>query len=109
MENTVTKEMLSELKDMCDFIINSGYEIRTYNFRTITFHGASGYVFSNKAESLEHSLKNIVIYKEDPIDNIYKYISEKVENLKELMSIKDGSIFAKENVELFNYIESKSE
>lgn len=98
---------MSELKEMVDLIIDSGYKIRTIDFRETTGY-SSGRTTSGRLHCLMEDLKDITIYKEDDIDITYNYIKGKYKSLKELLSIQDGSIFTKENNELFDYINRKT-
>lgn len=98
---------MSELKEMVDLIIDSGYKIRTIDFRETTGY-SSGKIISGRLNCLMEDLKDITIYKEDDIDTTYRYIKGKYDSLKELLSILDGSIFTKENNELFDYINGKT-
>ena len=97
---------ISELKEMVDLIIDSGYKIRTIDFRETTGY-SSGRTTNGRLNCLMEDLKDITIYKEDDISITYNYIRGKYKSLKELLSIQDGSIFAKENNELFDYINGK--
>ena len=98
---------MSELKEMVDLIIDSGYKIRTIDFRETTGY-SSGKITSGRLHCLMEDLKDITIYKNDDINITYNYIKGKYDSLKELLSIQDGSIFTKENNELFNYINGKT-
>ena len=98
---------MSELKEMVDLIIDSGYKIRTIDFRETNGY-SSGKIINGRLHCLMDNLKDITIYKEDDIDTTYRYIKGKYKSLKELLSIQDGSIFTKENNELFDYINGKT-
>ncbi len=98
---------MSELKAMVDLIIDSGYKIRTIDFRETNGY-SSGKIISGRLHCLTEDLKDITIYKDDDIDITYRYIKGKYDSLKELLSILDGSIFTKENNELFDYINGKT-
>ena len=108
-ENLSTEYKMEELKEMVDFIIDNGYEIKTKDFRE-PFLSCSigGKYFPNRIEALKDDLLDITIYRNDDIQKTYTYIVGKYKSLKELLSIQDGSIFSKENNELFDYIKSKT-
>jgi hypothetical protein len=96
---------MEELKEMADLIISNGYKINILDFKCTS--GQGNVFISGKTQSLEHSLKDIYIYKEHSTDITLTYLRNKVKDLKELLAIKDGSIFNQEIIELQKYIELK--
>lgn len=96
----------TELKILTDILIDAGYKINIYDFR-YTLSNNGSVMITDRVASLEYSLNNIAIYKEDTTDKVITYLREKVSDLQKLKAIKDNSIFNQDIVELQNYIDSK--
>lgn len=95
---------VEQIKEMIDFITENGYHVGVLDFRPITYNSSGdGKIISDVKEMLKHELKEITIYKEDSIDKTQMYLQGKVNTLKKLIAIEDGSVFYKESVEICDY------
>lgn len=95
---------VAQIKEMIDFITDNGYHVGVLDFRPLTYSNAgTGKIISDVKEMLKHELKEITIFKEDPIDKTQMYLQGKVNTLKKLIGIEDGSVFDKESVEICDY------
>jgi hypothetical protein len=108
IEERNTEDYLTYVKDQIDFIYDNGFDIEVRP--TYITLGPLG-IFMKESDTIRHNLVNMVIYRDQSIDSISKYLAEKILLIERLLYLEKKDLEKKDKLptdSIISYLESKS-